>query len=162
MFCTELGISSSHGSESTPNTNCTDEYHPCCSSGHQPVEVAQGQHWLQISGQECGFTLSLLDKVLTGCFLEALSRNTHFSVLGRCFPGTLLEASTALISCRHSDLASCRMMDLPQRGARVGRRGFVHLSKLAANLNEGSLSARYRFNKINPDCPSSAYVDLVW
>lgn len=141
MFCAELGIPSSHGSENTSNTNCTDKYHPCCSLGHQPVKVAQGQHWLRISGQKCGFTRSLLDKVLIGCFLEALSRNIHFSVLGRRFPGTLLEASTALISCRHSDLASCRMTDLPQRGARVGRRGFVRLSKLAANLNEGSLSA---------------------
>lgn len=66
---------------------------------------------------------SLLDKVLIGSFLEALSRNIHFSVLGRRFLGTLLEASTVLVSCRHSGLASCNMTDLPQRGAQVGRRG---------------------------------------
>lgn len=145
----ELGISSSHASENTSNTNCTDKLHPRCSTGHQPNKVAQGQHWLQISSQERDCTLSLPDKVLKGCFLEALSRNIHFSMLRRHFLGTVLEASMALISCRHSGLASCPMKDSPQRGARVGRRAFVHLSKLAANLNEGSLSSRHGFNKIS-------------
>lgn len=61
-FCTELGISSRHGSKDTSNTNCTDKYHPRCFSGHQPIAEAQGQHWLWTPSQECGCIFPFLIK----------------------------------------------------------------------------------------------------